>query len=412
MALSYFNRNVSYETLKVGTLDLLINNVTLEAIPLLEIFVSASKKKFKSSSILNYFNDHFVNMTEDNLYEYLEKAIKLVHRIDVELDNSFLYFLYLLQIPREILSHIKKLLIRPFNKYMTSSFSPRTNIHKTIKLLWDSLKRESINKSLESLNIEESIQYYILLIEETYYYGDDDAIELSIQNIVNETLEEAAEIYSENGRYDLFFINYTNGVHPDTRGILKEYLGIVNSNDRLPNFILHNYIIICGDIFIVHDPLLDILPETIKDELLNNNSTYDSHLGIERSNDMKLLLRNVYCNFIHESIGIDSCSIIYQRELILLLIDLRLIYKYVRLNQPYGLENTSSGIELNDFIEETNITKLLYYINNYVINNKSLLDYTDELWVKIKLLRKRGYYNYNKEAIKLYKIMVEFTKHG
>ncbi len=43
MSLSYFNRDVYYKTLKVGNLDLIVNNITLEAIPLLNVFISSSK---------------------------------------------------------------------------------------------------------------------------------------------------------------------------------------------------------------------------------------------------------------------------------------------------------------------------------------------------------------------------------
>ncbi len=70
LRLSYFNRNVYYESLETGTLKFQISNVVLEVIPLLNTFVSASKKGFKSSSILNYFKDYFDDIDQDNLYEY------------------------------------------------------------------------------------------------------------------------------------------------------------------------------------------------------------------------------------------------------------------------------------------------------------------------------------------------------
>ncbi len=378
MTLSYFNINVYYETLKVGNLDLIINNVTLEAIPLLNVFISSSK--YMKSSILNYFKEYFDDINEDNLYKYLEKAIKLIHGINVNLDNSFLYFIYLLQVPRYVLSHIKSRIRDRFDGYNPLHLYPdEINIEENIKSLWSNLKERSIN-------IEESIKYYMLLIESTFdgeYYDR-----------VLETLEEAAEIYLENKRYDLYFINYTNvGInYGDT---LNKYLGIIEPNDPLPKFILHNYIIICGDIFIVHDPMLDLLPTKIRDKLLTDkNSTYKCNLDKDRSNDMKMFLELIY----KISIGFDRN--IFKREIILLLIDLQLICRFVKTMDVYI---NSLSISVKDFLEEDKYTKLRGYINKYYrLENKEDIDYIDDIWIIIKEFRKYDHI----ESIKLYQMLI------
>ncbi len=59
----------------------------------------------------------YLHLNEDSLYEYLERAIKVIHKVYVKLDNTFLYFLHLLQIPREILSHIHTYIINVYDKY-------------------------------------------------------------------------------------------------------------------------------------------------------------------------------------------------------------------------------------------------------------------------------------------------------
>ncbi len=371
LPLSYFNRNVYYETLKVGNLDLIINNVTLEAIPVLRDFISASNKKFKTISILIYFKGFFDDLDEDNLYEYLEKAIKLIHRIDVELDDTLFYFLYLLQIPRKVLNTIYGILIKSYEIYISNPGYPEINLKETIESLWFNLKEE--------IYIEESIEYYILLIEYTYYAEDyDDVLEI---------LEEAAEIYLENGRYDLYFVNYTNtgeGV-----GLFRKYLGVLNSDGSLSSFTLNNYIIECGDIFYIHDPLLDYLPDKMRDKLLaDKNSTYRCNLDKSRANVMKDFLKIIY----HNSHSTKHMRRIYKDEIILLLIDLKLIYRFVKTMNVY---TDLLSISVKDFLIETNVIKLKDYVDDYNLINKENEDFTDGLWIKIKLLRKNNYiYNH------------------
>ncbi len=389
MELSYFNRNVSYKTLKVGTLDLTINNVTLEAIPLLEIFVSATESGYGSSSILNYFNKFFIDLDEESLYEYLEKAIKLIHRLEIDLDDILLYFLYLLQIPKNILVHIYLHLVDPFTYYYYTDEDSELNTHETIEDLWFYLKGDPIN-------IEESIEYYILLIEYTYWiYEGDVLIE------VKENLEEAAEIYAENGRYDLFLINYINinndRLYRSDYDDLSRYISVNRSdlNKHLPNFILHNYYIICGDVFIVHYPLLNELPTKMKDELINNkNNIYDTHLDKSRSDDMKQFLEKAYNHFVRSK-RYEPNSM----EITFLLIDLKLIYKYIIPMHRFG---RMLYIKLSNFIKEDNVLKLRDYINNYEI---TYMDekYTNKLWNIIELFRK---HKYNNEARYLYELSV------
>lgn len=399
MALSYFNKIVNYDTLDVGNLELVVNNITMESMSLVYAFVSSSK--YMESSILTYFNEVFDDLDEANLYKYLEKAIRIIHRIEYTRDNTFLYFLYSLQIPRKVLSFMAIYMIAPYTKYFNNPTDGEENeldTDKTTELLWYYLRGEIVN-------IEESIQYYAMLIQYTYY-GDLDI------DLIEEVLEEAAEIYADNRRYDLFFINYTNIYTEGGGSNLREYLGLPSNtygkNIPMPRFILHNYSIICGDEFTVHDPLLDYLPANMRSILINDkNNTYDTHLDKSRSNDMKGFLELVY----DKSIG--GNHVIYKipkRELIILLIDLTLIYDFNSTPRMFaqfkrlGI-HPRRQISLKDFMKMNNISMLRNYVNNFDLERKEDIDFIDNLWHKINLFRKS---NYLKEAVELYQIMVKF----
>ncbi len=404
MALSYFNRIVYYETLKVGTKEFLISNIVLEAIPLLSTFASASKKEFKSSSLINYFDGFFENLDEDSLYEYLERVVKIIHKVGQEdpsslfwyIDNTFMYFMCLLHIPREVLIHIRDPLFDILNKlYPFSNQIDELSIDKIIKLLQFYLEEESTN-------IEESIKYYYHLIGiiSDGYLEDED---IKLYDKVLKSLDEAAEIYLENGRCNLYFINYT--MLGDWWGDITKYLGIVEINDPLPLYILHNYKIMCGDIFTIHNPMLEYLPEEMREELTNDkNSTYDCHLDKDRSNDMKFFLEEIYKH------SIDNSGWSTRKESILLLIDLKLTYKYIRYVTPIS---TNRAMLVRKFVKETDLRKLRTYVYYHLgfeidFTDDQILytgEFTEGLWNIIKLFRKR---KYNKEAIRLYKIMMGF----
>ncbi len=301
MTLSYFNRNVYYETLKVGNLNFQISNLVLDMVPLLKDFVSASKKGFKSSSILDYFKDFFYNLSEDNLYEYLEQVVKMLHSVRVKFDEVFLYFVYLLEIPRNIIDPETMLSMwNDIGGYPSEKWTYKIDAETRMMSVVYALRKPIDIKRLEIV--------YIDLIRSMNMWDDDD-YELRTGDAV-ETVEEASEVFLENKNYYLYFMNNLSllSLHWHSVKSLKDYIDVVEPSDSLPIFTLHNYTIICGDVFIIHDPLLNLLPIKLRDALMDdtNNSIYNTQLGKDRADDMREFLSALYKSHVYNTASFYS----------------------------------------------------------------------------------------------------------